>query len=377
MDNTEHTHTVLSLCSGYGGIELGLGLAGVKHRTVAYVEIEAFQCQNLVDKMQAGILPPAPIWTNLESLPVEPFRNRIDILTAGYPCQPFSAAGKRQGAESEKYLWHYIADIIRSVRPFRVFCENVIGHTSLGLREVISDLESLGYRTEWGIYSATLCGAPHQRKRIFLMGDRTGQPAGESVADADSTGHDTNGRQPRPPEPGNHTGGRREELGDTIGGLSRHKGRSVSGQKRSSTATGAQDVRQRNRPQRAGRSDAAGANSAAELADPGGEGLEGYAGDVNQRSEPGRKQTKACRPTGEGGLQQESGKKRASIAKLDRMVDGYTTGLDCTDWGINEPADRLESNVEHRVDRIRSLGNGVVPATACDAWIMLDRKLQK
>jgi hypothetical protein len=59
------------------------------------------------------------------------------------------------------------------------------------------------------------------------------------------------------------------------------------------------------------------------------------------------------------------------------MADGYTIGLDCTDWGIDEPADRLESNVEHRVDRIRSLGNGVVPATACDAWIMLDRKLQK
>jgi DNA (cytosine-5)-methyltransferase 1 len=375
VDNTEHTHTVLSLCSGYGGIELGLGLAGVKYRTVAYVEIEAYQCQVLVSKMQAGILPPAPIWTNLESLPVEPFRNRIDILTAGYPCQSFSTAGTRQGAESEKYLWPYIADIIRSVRPFRVFCENVIGHTSLGLREVISDLEGLGYRTEWGIYSATLCGAPHQRKRIFLMGDRTGQPAGESVADADSTGHDTNGRQPRPPEPGNHTRGRREELGDTIGGFTRHKSQPASGQKRSSAATGPQNVRQGNRPQRAGRSDAAGTNSAAELADPGSarmpSGVSGSEQTGNERHANVADHAGGRRSGGPVGVQ------RPVIAKLDRMADGYTIGLDCTDWGINEPADRLESNVEHRVDRIRSLGNGVVPATACDAWIMLDRKLRK
>ena len=59
------------------------------------------------------------------------------------------------------------------------------------------------------------------------------------------------------------------------------------------------------------------------------------------------------------------------------MADGYTAGLDCTDWGLNEPADRVVPFCEHRVDRIRSLGNGVVPATACDAWIVLDRELKK
>lgn len=375
MDNTEHTHTLLSLCSGYGGIELGLGLAGVRHRTVAYVEIEAYQCQFLVSKMQAGVLPAAPIWTNLETLPVAPFRNRIDILTAGYPCQSFSTAGTRQGAESEKYLWKYITDIIRTVRPFRVFCENVIGHTSLGLREVISDLEGLGYRTEWGIFSATLCGAPHQRKRIFLMGDRTGQPAGDSMADTDSTGHDTNGGQPRPPGQGNDTGGRGAELGDTIGRFSGHKGQPISRQKRSSSAIGSQNVRQGNGSKRAGGADAASANNAAKLADPGGARMpSGISGSEQTGHE--RHATIADHFSG-GRSGRAVGGQRPVVAKLDRMADGYTIGLDCTDWGANEPTDRLESNVKHRVDRIRSLGNGVVPATACDAWIMLDRKLQK
>ena len=169
MDSPEELSTVLSLCTGYGGIERGLELAGFEHRVVAHVEIESFAITNLVAKMEAGQLDAAPIWSNLKTLPVDCFRDRVDILTGGYPCQPFSAAGKRKGKDDPRHLWPYIHDIIRAIRPVRCFFENVEGHISLGLREVIEDLEGLNFKTAWGIFSASEVGAPHQRKRVFIL----------------------------------------------------------------------------------------------------------------------------------------------------------------------------------------------------------------
>jgi len=171
VDTAKELPTVLSLCSGFCGIERGLDLAGFKHRTVAYVEIEAYAIANLANKMEAGELLPSCIWSNLKTLPVEPFRDRVDLITGGYPCQPFSAAGKRLGEDDPRHLWPHIRRHIESIRPVRVFFENVEGHISLGLREVISDLESLGYKTAWGIFSAREVGAPHQRKRVYILAD--------------------------------------------------------------------------------------------------------------------------------------------------------------------------------------------------------------
>jgi site-specific DNA-cytosine methylase len=175
VDITEQLPTVLSLCTGLSGLERGLKLAGLEHRVLAHVEIEAYAIANLLAKMETGLLVPAPVFSNIKTLPVAPFRDRVDILTSGYPCQPFSAAGKRQGEEDPRHLWPYIKEIIRAVRPVRCFFENVEGHISLGLREVIEDLEGLGYRTAWGIFSAREVGASHQRKRVFIMADTDGR----------------------------------------------------------------------------------------------------------------------------------------------------------------------------------------------------------
>ena len=141
------------------------------HRVVAHVEIETYAIANLVTKMEAGQMDAAPVWSNLKTLPVESFRDRVDLLTGGYPCQPFSNAGNRRGEEDPRHLWPHICNIIRAVRPVSCFFENVEGHISLGLREVIGDLESLGYKVAWGIFSAREIGAPHQRKRVYILAD--------------------------------------------------------------------------------------------------------------------------------------------------------------------------------------------------------------
>ena len=168
MDTDTITH--ISICSGYGGIDLGLKRAiGEMLRTVAYVEIEAYAVANLVAKAGAGFLDDAPVFSDIKLFPWGAFHGLVDILSGGYPCQPFSAAGKRLGAEDPRHLWPFIANGIRLLRPNICFFENVEGHISLGLEEVIGELEGLGYQTTWGIFSAREVGFPHQRKRIFIL----------------------------------------------------------------------------------------------------------------------------------------------------------------------------------------------------------------
>ncbi len=169
MDITEQPPTILSLCTGYGGIERGIERVLGKITTLAHVEIESFAVANLVAKMEEGKMAPAPIWTDVKTFPVSPFREKVDILTGGYPCQPFSISGKRLGDKDPRHLWPHILRIIDEVMPRMCFFENVEGHMSKGLQEVLTDLESRGYQAEAGIFSAEEVGAPHRRKRIFIM----------------------------------------------------------------------------------------------------------------------------------------------------------------------------------------------------------------
>lgn len=176
MDTTK-TITHLSLCSGYSGIGLGLKRVLPGLREIAHVEIEAFAVANLVAKMETEQLPAAPIYTNVKTFPYERFSGCVDILSGGFPCQPFSSAGNRKGVEDERHLYPHISRGIRECRPRIVFLENVEGIISSKtedgesvLKYVLSDLESMGYRATAGVFSASEVGAPHQRKRVFIMG---------------------------------------------------------------------------------------------------------------------------------------------------------------------------------------------------------------
>ena len=179
--------THLSLCTGYGGIDLGLKRALDNVRTVAYVEIEAFQCANLVSKMEKGWLDAAPLWTNVKTFPWANFRGKVDILSGGFPCQPFSTAGKKESDEDPRHLWPHIKRGIEIIRPALIFMENVEGIISSKLQSdqwsdpkntsvllhVLRELERLGYKATAGVFSASEIGAPHQRKRVFIMAQLT------------------------------------------------------------------------------------------------------------------------------------------------------------------------------------------------------------
>lgn len=168
MDSTKDI-THISLCAGYGGIDIGLRTVIPRLRTVAYAEIEAFAIEVLLARMEDGSLDSAPIWTDVRDFPVHLFSGSVDILSAGYPCQPFSAAGLRKGADDPRHLWPHVRHCVAAIRPSLCFLENVEGHISMGLPTVISDLEELGYICSWGIFSASEVGAPHQRKRVFIV----------------------------------------------------------------------------------------------------------------------------------------------------------------------------------------------------------------
>ena len=176
VDNTKEHIRHLSLCSGYEGIGIGLRRVLPNVREVALVEIEGFAAANLVAKMEASQMDAAPVFTNLKEFPFRKFRGRVDILTGGFPCQPFSGAGKQQSTEDPRHLFPYILEGIRECEPAVVFLENVEGIISSKtgdgesvLQYVLRSLEEVGYRATAGVFSASEVGAPHQRKRVFIM----------------------------------------------------------------------------------------------------------------------------------------------------------------------------------------------------------------
>jgi len=123
--------------------------------------------------MEDKTLDRAPIWDDLTTFDGRAWRGAVDIVSAGFPCQPFSAAGKQLGLDDERWLWPEIAGIIGDVGPALVFLENVPGLVRHGLRPVWSDLRRMGFRVRAGFFSAAEVGAPHRRQRLFVMADAT------------------------------------------------------------------------------------------------------------------------------------------------------------------------------------------------------------
>lgn len=158
-----------SLFTGYGGLDLAVG-----GDLAWYAEIEPAACQVLAHHYPG--IPNLGDITAINWAEVEP----VDVITGGYPCQPFSHAGNRKGKNDERHLWPYVLTAIRAIRPRYAILENVSGHLTLGFADVLADLAEIGWSCEWGTFRASDVGAPHRRERIFIVatnpsGDGHGQ----------------------------------------------------------------------------------------------------------------------------------------------------------------------------------------------------------
>jgi len=155
----------VDLCSGIGGFALGFQWAELS-RPVLFCDIEPWS-----RKVLRKHWPDVPIAEDVKELANDPdgLIPDCDILTAGYPCQPFSIAGDRRGAEDDRHIWPEIFTIIKEKRPTFCVFENVYGHISMGLDEVLSDLEGAEYSTRAFVVPAVACDAPHRRDRVWII----------------------------------------------------------------------------------------------------------------------------------------------------------------------------------------------------------------
>ena len=296
----------ISLCAGIGGIDLGLSRCVRGLDTIAYVEGEAFAAGCLAKAMETGRMDKAPIFTDVRSFPFGRFRGLVDIISGGFPCQPFSSAGQRKGTEDPRHLWPSIKRGLRECLPRVAFFENVDGilHAkSEGyhcvLHHVLSDLEELDYRATAARFSAREVGAPHRRRRWFILGVR------KALADPAS---DVRRCRKREAEKGTRKDSKR-------GGVLTVGGQGLADSERSR--------------------------------------LERYAGDVDRSSRPRRIRQESGSIT-EGCFQYPNGPGPQHEDEPPRVLESSMGG---NSHGLPD-----------RVDRLRALGNAVVPEVAEKAF---------
>jgi len=159
-----------SLCTGYGGLDLAVE-AHFNAKTIWCSEYDK-HASKIIEKRFPGV-PNYGDLTKIDWATVP----QVDIITAGYPCQPFSNAGKRKGTEDERHLFPYILEGVRYLRPKLAIFENVRGHLTLGFDTVLRDLASIGYDAKWSVVRASDAGAPHQRARLFIIANPNGSPS--------------------------------------------------------------------------------------------------------------------------------------------------------------------------------------------------------
>tara|TARA_B100001971_G_C18207570_1_gene548588 strand:- start:482 stop:1210 length:729 start_codon:yes stop_codon:yes gene_type:complete len=165
----------LALFAGAGGGILGGKLLG--WRTICAVELDSYAASVLVARQNDGCLEPFPVWDDITTFDGEPWRGRVDVVSGGFPCQDISVAGKGAGLDGERSgLWGEMARVIREVRPRHVYVENSPMLTSRGLHRVLGDLAEMGFNAQWGVLGADDVGAPHIRKRIWIVANSDGKP---------------------------------------------------------------------------------------------------------------------------------------------------------------------------------------------------------
>ena len=207
----------LALFAGAGGGILGGHLLG--WRTICAVEWEPYAASVLVARQNDKILPPFPIWDDVQTFDGKPWRGIVDVVSGGFPCQDISAAGKGAGINGKRSgMWKHMARIIEEVQPAFAYIENSPMLRTRGLGVVLQDIAKMGFDAEWGIVSAADVGAPHRRDRIWILATNTnGQRQQEQ--------HFT----PKPDKTRQHTGGNASEWTSAWWKVEPNVGRVVDG----------------------------------------------------------------------------------------------------------------------------------------------------
>ena len=383
------TLTVGSLFSGIGGLDLGLERAGMN--VIWQSEIDPYGCR-ILKKHWPEVVNHGNIkeinWGDIV---------RPDVICGGYPCQPFSTAGKRNGTDDPRHLWPWVREAISVLRPKYAILENVRGHVSLGLDIVLREMASIGYDAEWQIVSAASVGAPHRRDRVIIVaypseqfGDERGygnnpgeiaewQALQEQIGRGDSAGSNTIG-----------------ELADT------DSSRPLHGQSQIFTAnrwlnalnligSGSTDVANTTQQHSNGKLDYTRDSARPETFSQSGDsrGPQNVANPDNTRSGTSRS------GTDENGTQEIEGRGNESqsgisgcsadvadndserngiigsqgTARETRQFGGHNSGRKETNvsrqwWQVEPDVGRVAHGIPSRVDRLRGLGNAVVPQVA-------------
>ena len=295
---------LLDLFSGIGGFSYAAERLVGGYRTVGFCEIDPF-CREVLSKHW----PDVEVFEDVRRTDDFVRCGRVDIITGGYPCQPFSLAGKQKGVKDDRHLWPSMFELIKQKRPAFVVGENVAGHITLGLDQVLFDLESQGYTARPFVIPACAVDAPHRRDRVWIVA--------KHVGDTDSSDS------------------------------SRHEPPSVTGRRQPGLEAGRQAFPN--------------AYSARQCASQGC----GQDDRDEARHDAGRVRPDVANATSKRvERDRAAGKQKPRASSGERLSGRNGAGAQPNFWLPEPNVGRVAHGVSRRVDRLKSLGNSIVPQVA-------------
>ena len=373
----------VDLCSGIGGFALGFEWAKLS-TPVQFCDIEPWS-----RKILAKHWPHVPIATDVKELANDPERlvRECDIITAGYPCQPFSVAGRQKGEEDPRHIYPYISKIIASKRPSWVVFENVGGHIALGLDKVLADLALKDYATRVFIIPAASVGAPHRRDRLWIIGRNVGDSKHNGSSATEIGGiNEENARRAS-------EGKDQTEQSQGTGGRGHNE--DVPNSESQRTGTNDEGIWQRS-----GRT---GGGEGTAMAHTISEGLEGRIGnsqggerqilstEQHNRDEvwsasgryggenrEGQEENVAHPKSEQSASSDNRGEQRTASESEQRKPRGSSSwgGRGCN-WATEPNVGRVAHGVPRRVDRIKGLGNAIVPQISMQIGLAIKQEIEK